>query len=394
MRIRLSKTPKRTIKSLPFSVYYWPVLVLALAGFMNSVYLSVSHYRVYTDLTYKSFCAISQALNCDTVSQSTYSVLWGVPVAVWGTIGYFFFIILLLFARTNAAKPNRIWPLLFVLALFFSLYSIILALISTFYIGSLCIMCIVSYGISFLLLYYTWLVRNRFKGGRIFRGLRNDLQFIWRKRVLSAAVFVPFVTIVFLILIFFPVYWSFEPPQLNANTPFGVTADGHPWVGAENPEIVITEFADYLCFQCNRMHFYLRQLLVNHPGKIRIVHRHFPMDHTVNPLLKKPVHIGSGALAMLAIYAGTQDKFWQMSDLLFSIARKMPHIDVKFLAQKTGLDAGALSQAVSDTSIRSRLNNDIIDGLKMGVRGTPSYVINGTVYSGQIPAEVVSKILE
>ena len=196
------------------------------------------------------------------------------------------------------------------------------------------------------------------------------------------------------ILILFPVYWSFEPPQLTANTPFGVTTDGHPWVGAENPEFVIIEFADYLCFQCNKMHFYLRQLLVNHPGKIRIVHRHFPMDHTVNPLLKKPVHIGSGVLAKLAIYAGTQDKFWQMSDLLFSIARQMPRIDINLLAQKTGLDAGALSRAVSDANIRSKLNKDIIDGLKMGVRGTPSYVINGALYRGQIPAEVVSKILE
>ena len=327
-----SKEPKRQIKPLPFSVYYWVVAILALAGVLDAVYLSISHYRVYTDIAYKSFCAISRAINCDTVSQSAYSVLWGVPIAVWGFIGYLFFFLLLLFARTKAATHIRIWPLLFVLSLFFSLVSIIFALISTFYIESLCIMCIVSYAISFLLLYYTWLVRNRFYGGRILRGLRDDLQFLWRQKVLSTAVFAPFVTIVLLILIFFPVYWSFEPPQLTANTPFGVTADGHPWVGAENPEIVITEFADYLCFQCNKMHFYLRQLLVDHPGKIRIVHRHFPMDHTVNPLLKKPIHIGSGTLAKLAIYAGTQDKFWQMSDLLFGIARQMHEIDAMTIA--------------------------------------------------------------
>ena len=173
-----------------------------------------------------------------------------------------------------------------------------------------------------------------------------------------------------------------------------MTADGHPWVGAENPEIVINEFTDYLCFQCNKMHFYLRQLLVNHPGKIRIVHHHFPMDHTVNPMVKKPIHIGSGALAKLAIYAGTQDKFWQMSDLLFGIARQMHEIDAKFLADKTGLNADALSRAVNNPAIGSRLKKDIIDGLKMGVRGTPSFVINGNLYQGQIPAAVLTKILD
>jgi uncharacterized membrane protein/protein-disulfide isomerase len=389
-----SKKPKTPIKPLPFFVYFWVVAILALAGVLNAVYLSISHYRAYTDIAYKSFCAISQSINCDTVSQSAYSIFWGVPIAVWGLIGYLLFSLLLLFARTKTASHIRIWPLLFVLSLVFSLFSIILALISTFFIGSLCIMCIVSYAISFLLLYYTWLVRNRFNGDRIFKGLKNDVQFLRRHKASSAAVFAPFIAVVFLTLIFFPVYWSFEPSQLTANTPFGVTEDGHPWVGAENPEIVISEFTDYLCFQCNKMHFYLRQLLVNHPGKIRIVHRHFPMDHTVNPLVKKPIHIGSGTLAKFAIYAGTQDKFWQMSDLLFGIARQMHQIDTNFLADKTGLNAEALSRAVNNAAIHFWLKKDILDGLKMGVRGTPSFVINGNLYRGQIPAEVLTKILD
>jgi protein-disulfide isomerase/uncharacterized membrane protein len=388
-----SKKPKRQIKPLPFPVYFWVVAILALAGLADAVYLSISHYRVYTDIAYKSFCAISRSINCDTVSQSVYSVFLGVPVAVWGGIGYIFFLLMLWFAGTRAAAHIRIWPFLFVLSLLFSLLSIVLAYISTYYTGSLCIMCIASYAINFLLVYFTWLVRNRFKGDRIFKGLKKDWQFLGRRKATSAAVFAPFIAVVILTLMFYPVYWSFDPPQLTANTPFGMTEDGHPWVGAENPELVITEFADYLCFQCNKMHYYLRQLLVNHPGKIRIVHRHFPMDHTVNPLVKTPIHIGSGNLAKIAIYAGTQDKFWQMSDLLFGIARQMHQIDAEYLAEKTGLNAEALSRAVHHPAIRSRLKKDILDGIRMGVQGTPSFVVEGILYRGQIPAEVLAKIL-
>ncbi|MHC4458202.1 MAG: DsbA family protein [Planctomycetota bacterium] len=84
--------------------------------------------------------------------------------------------------------------------------------------------------------------------------------------------------------------------------------------------------------------------------------------------MKKPIHIGSGTLAKFAIYAGTQDKFWQMSDLLFGIARQMHQIDAKFLADKTGLNADELSRAVNNPAIHSRLKKDILDGLKMGVR--------------------------
>jgi len=74
---------KRPIQPLPFAVYYYTVLSIGLIGLFVSTYLSYSHYRVYTDVGYKSFCAISKAINCDTVSQSAYSIFWGLPVPVW-----------------------------------------------------------------------------------------------------------------------------------------------------------------------------------------------------------------------------------------------------------------------------------------------------------------------
>ena len=149
------------INTLPFPVYLWTIILLAVLGLADSIYLSISHYRVYTDISYSSFCAISKAINCDTVSQSSYSIFLGVPVPIWGTIGYTFFLLFLPVAASQAADKKRIWPLLLLVSLAFSIYSIILASISTFYIHSYCIMCIVSFGINFLLLYYVWIIRKR-----------------------------------------------------------------------------------------------------------------------------------------------------------------------------------------------------------------------------------------
>ena len=85
---------RKHIQPLPYPVYFWTVFLLAVAGVAVSVYLAISHYRVYTDITYSSFCAISKAFNCDTVSQSVYAILLGVPVPVWGVLGYLFFLAL------------------------------------------------------------------------------------------------------------------------------------------------------------------------------------------------------------------------------------------------------------------------------------------------------------
>ena len=97
----------REIKPLPYLYYWVTVFFLTAAGLANAVYLSVSHYRVYNDIGYRSFCAISKALNCDTVSQSPFSILMGLPVPVWGIIGYTFFMILVLLAwRKDAQQPR------------------------------------------------------------------------------------------------------------------------------------------------------------------------------------------------------------------------------------------------------------------------------------------------
>jgi uncharacterized membrane protein len=85
----MMKKDKR-IDPLPFPIYFWTIFFLIIAGLANATYLSISHYRVYTDIGYRSFCAISKAINCDTVSQSPYSIFLGLPVPIWGIIGYLF----------------------------------------------------------------------------------------------------------------------------------------------------------------------------------------------------------------------------------------------------------------------------------------------------------------
>jgi protein-disulfide isomerase/uncharacterized membrane protein len=389
----IMKTNK-SIKPLPFGVYYWTVTALSLCGLLDAIYLSISHYRVYADIGYSSFCAISQSINCDTVSQSPYSIFLGIPVPLWGVIGYAFMLILLQLAGGKPAEEKRLWTLLFLVSMAFSIYSVILALISNFIIHSYCIMCIVTYGINFMLLFYTYLIRKRFGIKGVFKTLKNDIAFLWRRKTCSLSWFGPFFMAIILLLLFFPVYWSFEPPELSAYIPHGITADGHPWIGAENPQIEIVEFADYQCFQCNKMHFFLRQMMVKYPGKIKLIHRHFPMDHEVNPIVKEPLHPGSGKMAMLTIYAASQNKFWQMSDLLFSIARVTPKIRIKELADKTGLNYNELSRAITNREIQYKLKKDILDGLKLGITGTPSFVIDGNVYRGQIPQEFFIKLAD
>jgi len=385
---------KNTNSALPFACYFWTVMAIGLLGLAVAVSLSISHYRLYTDPVYSSFCAISKAINCDTVSQSPYAVLWGVPIAVWAFLAYLSFLLFLLLSLGRSAQHQRVWTLLFSMALGFSGYSLALAGISTFVIGSYCIQCIGLYTVNLLLLFFSWIVRRRFNSRPFFRALGEDLRYLSPRRPLNALVIIVLLAAFTGVKTVYPAYWLLQPAPLPARIATGVTPEGHPWIGAESPILEIMEFADYQCFQCKKMYYHLRRLIAKYPEKIRLVHVHFPMDDEFNPMVREPFHIGSGKMALLAIYAVAEGKFWDVHDQLYQWAGNRQEIDLRELALKTGLPADRLAEATVQKEFRKKLAADIRLAIQHAVQATPSYLIEGKVYQGTIPPEAFKGIVE
>ena len=262
-----SKSDAPPVRPLPYRVYVFTVIGLGIAGILISAYLAFSHYRTHTDVGYQSFCALSKSINCDTVSQSPYSVLGGVPVAVWGIAGYVFFLILAMFSLPAAGERRRVWSLCMATALVFSLASLLFAGISTFFIGSYCIFCIATYGINLLLVYYTWIIRRRFLAEPFAPAVVKDLRFLATYRRTAAPVLLTFGIGLIVSATLFPGYWNVRMPAASVTVRTGITAEGHPWIGAEKARLDIMEFTDYQCFQCRKMHYYLRELVARYPDK-------------------------------------------------------------------------------------------------------------------------------
>ena len=174
----------------------------------------------------------------------------------------------------------------------------------------------------------------------------------------------------------------------------GLTETGEPWIGAAEPKLIIEEFIDYQCFQCRKSHFFFRRLLSTHPDKIRIVHRHFPMDDRVNPLVKEPYHRGSGKMAIIAIAAGEFDKFWEANDFLFARANISETVTIDAIAEALEVDERALLNATQLPSVIKRLEKDLVHGIKSGVTGTPTFMIGGQLYVERIPPEIFKELLK
>jgi len=369
--------------------YWYLSLILTAAGFLVSLYSAYSHYKNYTDVQYSSFCSLSQAINCDTVAQSHWSIFGGLPLAWWGVLFFLsFFVVLMIEKQWNI----RSWQYIFRLTLAVSFFSLLLAILSIWKIHSLCLLCLATYIITFSLTFTCWLITKRLleKINNI-----NDRQPNNAKTLKCFGIGLSlFVAGLISLYAFLPTYWTDKFSSDTAGIAHGTTEDGHPWIGALNPSLTIVQFSDYQCFQCAKMHFFIRRLLQSHPDTLRLVHRNYPMDHTVNPqVVPQPFHEGSGDLAKLAILASLRNTFWEMNDLLYSITRKkVEEVPLKELAEATGLDAYELAAALQNPTIQELLRRDIWRGMKLGITGTPAFLIEGNVYQGHIPKKVLKQI--
>lgn len=383
---------QKKISPLPQKVYVLTVMALTLSGLFVSIYLSYSHYMVYTDIGYKSFCAITKSINCDTVSQSRYSIFMDVPVPLWGVFGYGFIVFLVLVFYLQTRDKGRLWSLLILVSFIYSAYSTILAFISAYAIKSYCIMCMITYGINLFVLFFSWLTRRRFCKKSLFTDCLDDIAFLMgQKRVFVS--FISLFSIVIAAAFLMPRYWEIELKSETSHAHRGITEEGHPWIGSDDPELTITEFSDYQCFQCKKMHYYLRRIVSEPESRIRLIHRNFPMDHEYNFIVKSPLHVGSGKLALLSLYAAEKEKFWEVNDALYALAGKTDQIDLKLLAGRFELNYIEMVNALNSQRIKNKLNYDLWEGMKKRITGTPSYVIDGNVYVGQIPPVILKKFM-
>jgi hypothetical protein len=282
--------------------------------------------------------------------------------------------------------------LIFLASAGYSLISIALALVSTFLVHSYCIMCIVSYGINFMLMFVAWIVLRRFDSRSFAQRTAGDIRFIKDRSTIFLPVGTGLLIAAIVTWAAIPDYWKLSADHDLSGLNTGITDEGAPWVGAENPTVTIVEFTDYMCFQCRKMHFYLRQLVAKYPDRIRLVHRHFPMDQAYNPIVAEPFHAGSGKMAMIAIYAQAKGQFWKVNDFLFDIAGEKKDFNSRIIAQFMGVEKKEVVAALDNQKLRLWLKHEIAVGLDLGITGTPTYVVNGERYLGNIPAEILKQV--
>jgi len=372
--------------------YGWRItfLVLCTIGVCMAADLARLHLNVHTDPEYHSYCAMSARVNCDTVAASEYAVVLGLPMAVWGLLGYVALGAMAVWGLRRRPKTLT-WPfgLLFWAGLFLSAGGVGLFLLSHLVIESVCIVCAGSYLVNLGLLATAFLVLRRSGEGPV-GSLAAEARSV-AARPAAFAAFCVVVGVAAAILWFsVPRYWVIEAATGPGGVPVGETPEGHPWIGARTPALEIVEYSDYQCPHCPRAHDEIRKLVLAQPERVRLVHRQYPLDHKCNAALRRPFHPHACAYARMAWCAQAQGRFWEANDFLFANGRHRVPVTPADLAAGAGLDAAKLDTCLGGQEVGLAIQKDLAAGRALQIHGTPTFVVGGETYPGRIPPEVLA----
>jgi len=364
-----------------------PVLValLALVGLASSVYLLDVFFEVRLgEATGDSFCTLSDALDCERVAASEYSVFLGIPYAAWGIALYAVLLLGALLRIVRRVEGAFRWDAVFFWAPFVVLLDdVYLVYVQLTCIGSMCIVCLGTYALN-LVLALTALVARRGDVRSLAGEAAADLRYLfseWRSLVSAAA----------LATLLVVVGWFWAHPMgavslVRANGEGHATQGSEPVRGPKDAPVQVIGITDFQCPYCARAAQAFEQVLEKYGDRVRFEHVDYPLDQACNPYIPKPFHRLACYAAYASRCAARQGKYWHYHHLLFEHQKELDDAVILDLAGQVGLDLATFKACLSDPdgSLKKSVAADIERARQYQIQGTPTWVVNGKVMAGYL----------
>jgi len=160
--------------------------------------------------------------------------------------------------------------------------------------------------------------------------------------------------------------------------------------GTNSAPIRVTEFIDFQCSACAYGAAYLKKMIEKYPMAIRLELKHYPLQ----------MHRHGYSSSRYAECAARQGKFWPFQDLLLarrSNWQRLVDVDPDFehIDEDSHLDNREFSTCLQDNTIDEDIEKDKDEGNALGVRSTPTYLVNEKMVVGKKSLEEeITKLLE
>lgn len=168
--------------------------------------------------------------------------------------------------------------------------------------------------------------------------------------------------------------------------------DGDPTaLGRADAPVVLIEYADFQCPFCRRFARETEPRLIEeyvNRGLLRIEWRDLPL---LGP--------ESRNAAAAARAAAAQGRFWEYHDMLYAEERRVNSgtLDddaLRAIAERIGLDLARFDADRTSTAVLDAIARDEQEATRLGITGTPAFIVGGLPVIGAQPYEVFQQAID
>jgi protein-disulfide isomerase/uncharacterized membrane protein len=368
----------------------WGLALAMVAGMGASLYLANQHLAVLCGET--SICSVNETFDCDKVNTSSYSELFGIPVALYGLGFYFAIAYATVMRRLGRAKLGGFPRVLLVAGVGAVAYSALLAWVSHS-MGTWCLFCISMYGVNLMMLAAAVLALRQPEllqpaSPAPEAPFASTLMGMGGDRTVPVMLVSGLVAFVLSIAIYngkkqnldcggatedlsvLATYYHLPPKGT-------VELSGtEPQLGSSSAPYLIVEWADYACPWCAKAGAGAKELVKEDPS-IQLRFKHYPLSNKCNAFVGSDMHPTACEAARATECARQLGRFWELNDLLFKNQAYQSSEDIRFMAKQIGLDLEALETCMADPVTAQRVETDIAQADKLDISGTPTFFIRG-----------------
>ncbi len=170
----------------------------------------------------------------------------------------------------------------------------------------------------------------------------------------------------------------------DADKVYHIEIGNAPTIGPEKAPVTIVEFTEFQCPFCGRGYQEMKKVKEEFGDKVRFVFKSKVL----------PGH-SKAPLAHAAAYAaGAQGKFWEFHDRIFENQSDLTREAYINYAKELGLDLDRFTKDMDSKKYEYLWESDDKQADSLGVRGTPTYFINGKKVRGYKPFEFWKEEIE
>lgn len=207
-------------------------------------------------------------------------------------------------------------------------------------------------------------------------------------------------TLVGTAILVFSVVWLFSRPSSSSQN---LSPEVKDQLVSENPHtkgpadaaVTIVEFSDFQCPACRSALPAVEAVTSAYPQQVRVVYRNFPLN-SIHPNAQLAAQAAESVAEL-----GGNEAFWAYHDILFENQSTWSQLDSKddlkntladYAAQLT-IDKPSFLEKIESDHIKSLITEDVQLGGQVGIKGTPTFFVNGQVTSApQLMSSVESII--